>query len=95
MLYGAPLAAWYLCEFLAIVAMNQLEWEEKFTVNSLKTLDTICNCLRPVFSLSVSQHMHKKKKTCENLISIGRRSCEITMKEKNTIVTRSCVLLDA
>ena len=27
--------------------------------NLLKTLDTIGNCQRPVFSLGVSQHMHK------------------------------------
>ena len=52
----------------------------------LKTLDTIGNCQRPVFSLAVSQHMHKKQ-TCENLSLIGHRSCEITMKEKNTLVT--------
>ena len=28
-------------------------------IRSLKTLDTIGNCQRPVFSLSLSQHMHK------------------------------------
>ena len=33
--------------------------------------------------------------TCENLSLIGHRSCEITMKEKNTLVIRSCVLSDA
>ena len=27
----------------------------------LKTMDTINNCQRPVFSLGASQHMHKKK----------------------------------
>ena len=49
----------------------------------LKTLDTIGNCQRPVFSLCVSQHMHKMtKQTCANLSSIGRRSCKIS-KEKN------------
>ena len=48
---------------------------------SLKTLDTFGNCQRLVFSLGVSQHMHTQK-TCENLSSIGRRCCEITMKEK-------------
>ena len=47
----------------------------------LKTLDTIGNYQRPVFLFVVSQHMHKKQ-TCENLSSIGRRSCEITMTEK-------------
>ena len=29
-----------------------------------------------------------------NLSSIGHRTCEIIMKEKNTLVTRSCVRLD-
>ena len=57
-------------------------------------MDTIGNCQRPVFSLGVSQHMHKITNR-ENLNSIGRQSCEITMKEKNTLVTRSCVLSDA
>ena len=46
----------------------------------LKTLDTISNCQKPVFSLGVSHHMHKIT-TCENFSSIGRRSCEITMKK--------------
>ena len=44
----------------------------------LKTLGTIGNCQRPVFSLGVSQHMHN----ITNLSSIGRQSCKITMKEK-------------
>ena len=29
------------------------------TLQRLKTLDTLGNCQRPVFSLGVSQHMHK------------------------------------
>ena len=56
-----------------------------FVVNLLlKTLDTIGNCQRPVFSLGVSQHMHKIT-TCENLSLIGRWSCEITTKEKTPL----------
>ena len=43
-----------------------------YTRRNLKTMDTIGNCQRPVFSLAVSQHMHK----------ITNLSCEITMKEK-------------
>ena len=46
----------------------------------LKTLDTIGNCQRQVFSLRVSQHMHKLT-NCGNLSSICRQSCEIVMKE--------------
>ena len=33
----------------------------------LKTLDTIGNCQRPVFSLGVSQHMHKNYKSVKIL----------------------------
>ena len=50
----------------------------------LKTLDTIGNCQRPVFSLGVSQHMHNKQ-TCETLSSICRQSCEMIMKEKTPL----------
>ena len=35
-----------------------------------------------------------KQQTCENLGSIGHRSCEKMMKEKNTRVGRICVLSD-
>ena len=51
---------------------------------SFKTLDTLGNCRRPVFSLGVSQHMHKKQ-TCKNLSSICRWSCEIVMKKKTPL----------
>ena len=54
----------------------------------LKTLDTIGICQRPVFSHDVSQCMHKitlkEGQTCENLDSIGRRSCKIIMEEKHS-----------
>ena len=50
----------------------------------LKTRDTIGNCQRPVFSLGVSQHMHENT-PCENLSSIGCRSCEIIMEEKTSL----------
>ena len=32
---------------------------QMYPAASLKTLDTFGNCRRPVFSLGVSQHMHK------------------------------------
>ena len=53
----------------------------------LKTLDTIGNCQRPVFSLGVSQHINAfiKLQTCENLSSIGRRICKTIMKEKTPL----------
>ena len=59
----------------------------------LKTLDTIGNRQRPVFSLSVPQHMHKINLWKFELNS--RQSCEITKKEKNTLATHSCVLSSA
>ena len=40
----------------------------------LKTVDTIGNCQNPVFSLGVSQHMHK-------VTNLGRQTCEIITKE--------------
>ena len=57
-----------------------------FTVHCkwLKTVDTIDNCQRQVFSHGVSQHMHKKNQS-ENLRSIGRRSCKIIIKEKTPL----------
>ena len=39
---------------------HQLLQKSQFCFNAnLKTLDTIGNCQRPVFSLGVSQYMHK------------------------------------
>ena len=61
----------------------------------LKTLDTIGNCQRPVFSLAVSQHMH----TCTNNkpVKIWAQSVisyEIIMREKNTLVTVCIKIID-
>ena len=62
----------------------------------LKTLDTIGNCQRQVFTVGVSQdksshlvylNISIQQQACENLRYIGRRSCEITMKEKTRFVT--------
>ena len=55
----------------------------------LKTLDTNGNCQRPVFSLGVSQHMHK----ITNLWKFElNRSTKLgdNIERKNTLVTRSC-----
>ena len=52
----------------------------------LKTVDTIGNCQRAVFSLGIYQHMHKitnKDQLRDNYV------------RKNTLVKRSCVLSDA
>ena len=67
------------------------------TQASLKAVDTIGNWQRLAFTVGVSQHICIKQQTCENLSSIGHQtcqSCEIIMKEENTLVTRSCVRLD-
>ena len=62
----------------------------------LKAVDTIGNCQRPVFSLGVFQHLCIKQQTCENLYSIGCRSCEIIMKEKTLLSHEGvCMLSDA
>ena len=52
----------------------------KIIYEHLKTLDTIGNFQRPVFSLGESQHMHK-------ITNLWRfeLDCEITMKEKTPL----------
>ena len=52
--------------------------------NLLKTLDTIGNCQRLVFSLGVSQHIHKITNLWKFEL-IGHRSCKIIMKEKTPL----------
>ena len=49
------------------------------------------NCQRPVFSIGVSQHMHKITK----LLKFGSQSCEIIMEEKTPLSKQSCVLSNA
>ena len=59
--------------------------------NTLKTLDSIGNCQRPLFPLGISQLMHKITNLWKfelNWSSKLRDNNEI----KNTFVTRSCVL---
>ena len=62
----------------------------------LKTLDTIGNCQRPVFSLGVhvSQHMHKKTNLWKFEFNWSSMLWD-NNERKNTLVTRSCVLSDA
>ena len=61
------------------------------TISKAKTLDTIGYCQRPVFSLAVSQHMHK-------ITNLWKFELNWSLKlqdnngRKNTLVTRSCVL---
>ena len=46
-------------------------------------MDTIGNCQRRVFSLGVSQLMHKITNLWKFELNIGQRSCKIIMKEKH------------
>ena len=59
----------------------------------LKTVDTIGNCQRPVFSLGVSHHIHKWTNLWKFELN---RSWNLrdNKKRKNTFVTQSCVGLD-
>ena len=66
-------------------------WTE--TKLALKTLDTFGVCQRPVFSLSVSQHMHE----ITSLWKFGlNRSTKLRENDErnNTLVGRICVLSD-
>ena len=69
-------------------------FEQSQHVLNLKTVDTIGNCQRPVFSLGISQRMHK----ITNLLKfeLNRSSMLRDNNErKNTLVTLSCALSDA
>ena len=66
--------------------------ESRFFVK-LKTLDTIGNCQRSVFSLGVSQHMHKT--TNLDKFELNWSSKLGDNERKNALVTRSCALSDA
>ena len=60
----------------------------------LKAVDTIGNCQRPVFSLVVSQHMHKIRNLWK--FELNRSpTFQDNNERKNTHVTRSCVRLDS
>ena len=65
----------------------------KLAIN-LKTLDTIGNCQRPVFSLGVFQHMHINNKHVKIWAQSVVEVWDIN-ERKNTLVTQSCVLSDA
>ena len=71
---------WYLFTITKVVKIEMFVLPSVFShcrpFNWQWTL--FVSCQRPVFSLGVSQHMHKI--TCEDLSSIGRRSCEIITK---------------
>ena len=68
---------------LSVVAERLRAPDSSSVVSDQQCVDTIGICQRPVFSLGVSQHMQKI--TCENLNSIGRRSCKVKMEEKTPL----------
>ena len=51
------------------------------------------NCQKPVFSLGVSQQVHKITNLWK--VELNRSSMLLNKRKKNTLVTRSCVLSDA
>ena len=55
----------------------------------------IGNCQRPVFSLSVSQHMHKITNLLKKLWLSWSSKLRDNNGRKNTLVKRRCVLSDA
>ena len=63
------------CRYKAVTLFRGVRKHHYFLIN-LKSLNSFGNCQRPVFSLGVSHFMHKIIKTCNNLNSIGRRSCD-------------------
>ena len=86
--YNAPFWCFHGC----LSANKTIAW-----VCRLKLKDTghyFGNCQRPVFSLTVSQHMHKITNLWKFKLN---RSSKLRDKNgrKNTLVTRSCVLSDA
>ena len=81
--------------WIIIFILKHLSNNVHFITNTLKTLDTIGYCQRPVFSLGVSQHMLENNKVCETLSSMGLWSCKIIMKGEKPLVTQSCVLSNA
>ena len=55
----------YMDYIKCLAASSCFVSKKKFCNVPLKTLDTIGNCQRPVFSLSVSQQLHKTKKSVQ------------------------------
>ena len=54
----------------------------------LKTVDTIGNCQRPVFSLGVSQHMHKITNLWKFELNRSSKLRDNYERRKNILVTR-------
>ena len=75
------------------ISLGSVGFEKNWWL-TLKTVDTIGNCQRLVFTVGVSQHMHKITNLLKfehNRLSNLRGNNE----RKNTLVTRRCVLSDA
>ena len=80
--YWRSRLCWLFCK--CVISLNMLHGQPcLFCVLLLNTLDSIGHCLRPVFSLGVSQHICIKK-NCE-ISSNGSWSCEVIMKEKTPL----------
>ena len=86
-----PIVSYVFKEVWVFEVRNQHELTHH---SVLKTLDTIGNCQRTVFSLGVSQHMHKITNLWKFELKWSSKVQDMN-ELKNTIVTRSCVLSDA
>ena len=62
--------------------------------SGLKTVDTIGNCQRLVFTVCVPQHMHNITNLWKFELN-GSSKLRDNNEKKNTLVTRICVLSDA
>ena len=67
----------------------------KWYTLSLTALDTTGNCQRPVFSLGVSQHMHKITNLWKFELNWSSKLRDKNERKKTHLVTQSCVLSDA
>ena len=64
-------------------------------LRALKPVDTNGNCQRHVFLLGVSQQMHKITKLGNIELNYWLSKLRDNNERKDSLVTRSCVLLDA
>ena len=80
----------YMPRFQTVLSCNT----SSKPVQCLKAVDTIGNCQRLAFTVGVSQHMHKITNLWKFKLNWLSKLQEIN-ERKNTLVTQSCVLLDA
>ena len=75
-------------EIECVEAKENKIWTNKERCLNLKTLDTVGNCQRPVFSHGVSQHMHKITNLWKFELNWSLKLLD-NYERKNTLVTRN------